>query len=319
MTDNDAILIDAGRHPLSSGHAPAWASGWGQDRDGVFVEISVDDVIQRLRWCPPGRFLMGSPKDEVDRWNDEGPQTEVTFEAGFWLFDTAVSQKLWTAVMGENPSEFKGADRPVEKVRWNDVQTFLERINERRPGLDLRLPSEAEWEYACRAGSATPFEPTVAATHGGEDITSGEVNFDGNHPLDKAVESQYREQTVAVSGAPFRPNKWGLWHMHGNVFEWCADIWSGTHDGADPTGKPRLAESEDESESSRLIRGGSWYDVAGNCRAAVRNGYDPDRPLQRSGFSSCPRSGQHELRQGGRSPLRIRPGGPEKLAALLIA
>ncbi|MCP5089622.1 MAG: formylglycine-generating enzyme family protein, partial [Gammaproteobacteria bacterium] len=150
-----ANIIDTSWHPLSDGYAPEWASEWGHDRFGVFIAFTLDDVTQRLRWIPPGRFRMGSPEDEPGRWSDEGPRHQVTLTEGFWLFDTPCTQALWEGVMGENPSEFKSPERPVEQVSWDDAQGFIERINERIPDLGLSLPSEAQWEHACRARTET--------------------------------------------------------------------------------------------------------------------------------------------------------------------
>ncbi|MEZ5939753.1 MAG: formylglycine-generating enzyme family protein, partial [Planctomycetaceae bacterium] len=145
-------------HPLLEG-PPSWASGWGEDEDfGPFVEIKVGKVKQRLRWIPHGSFLMGSPGDEPykepGRDDDEGPQHEVTITRGFWLFDTPCTQAFYQAVTGENPSYFKSSNRPVEQVSWKDAQKFLEQLNGVIPGLNACLPTEAEWEYACRAGTS---------------------------------------------------------------------------------------------------------------------------------------------------------------------
>ena len=107
------------------------------------------------RWIPPGRFLMGSPEDEEGRVADEGPRHEERIGTGFWLFDTPCTQALWETVMEANPSQFKGPDRPVECVSWDECHEFVRRLNDRFPGLELGLPSEAQWEYACRAGTAT--------------------------------------------------------------------------------------------------------------------------------------------------------------------
>ena len=149
-------------HPLELGHPPAWACGWGEDRYGVFVEVGVADAVQRMRWIAPGRFVMGSPESEVGRYNYEGPQHEVTLTRGFWLADTPCTQALWTAVMGENPSHYEGDEqRPVEQVSWDNCERFFARLEELRPGFAGRFPSEAEWEYACRAGTRT-------ATYGGD-------------------------------------------------------------------------------------------------------------------------------------------------------
>ncbi|NQT12224.1 MAG: formylglycine-generating enzyme family protein, partial [Planctomycetes bacterium] len=156
-----------------SGTPPVWAADWGRDRYGAWATIEIEKtereaasagqdeaarvVVQRLRWMPPGTFLMGSPESEAGRWADEGPQHEVTFTHGFWIFDTPVTQELWRAVTGKNPSHFKGDHRPVETVSWDDVQRFLDRLNERMGGAVFVLPSEAQWEYACRAGTTTAY------------------------------------------------------------------------------------------------------------------------------------------------------------------
>jgi formylglycine-generating enzyme required for sulfatase activity len=252
-----------------------WASSAGRDAHGLWAAFTYRDITQRLRWCPPGRFRMGSPQDEVGRFDNEDPLTEITIAEGFWLFDTVVTQALYEAVMGTNPSRFteNGSSRPVEMVSFEEAETFLSRLNGEIPGLALHLPSEAQWEYACRAGSETPFESTVAATHGGRDITTEEVNYDGNHPLGEAAKGLFRGETIPVKGAPFRPNAWGMWHMHGNVWEWCADLWSNSHDGADPLGKPRL-ESQ-KGLRYRVVRGGSWKGYAMNGRAAIRLRFAP--------------------------------------------
>ncbi|MDA1273469.1 MAG: SUMF1/EgtB/PvdO family nonheme iron enzyme [Verrucomicrobia bacterium] len=144
------------RHPLVTGCPPLWASAWGEDDFGPWVEIVVGDATQRMRWIPPGRFLMGVPKGEEHYdWETVG-QREVTIAAGFWLFDTPCTQGFWEAVMGENPSYFKNGEskrRPVEQVSWDDCRKFLDTVNQRLPGLNLGLPGETQWEYACRAGT----------------------------------------------------------------------------------------------------------------------------------------------------------------------
>ncbi|MBF0371645.1 MAG: formylglycine-generating enzyme family protein, partial [Magnetococcales bacterium] len=134
---------------------PSWADAMGRDRHGLWGEFVVGEARQKLRWIPPGRFTMGSPEDEPGRFDREGPRHEVVIGQGYWLFDTPCTQALWQAVMGENPSKFQTPDRPVEQVSWDDVQEFINRINERVSGLELTLPSESQWEYACRAGSTT--------------------------------------------------------------------------------------------------------------------------------------------------------------------
>lgn len=193
---------------------PAWASRWGSDLFGLYGEFDVAGIHQLMRWIPSGEFLMGSPESEHERFKDEGPQHAVEM-SGFWLADTACTQKLWQAVMGKNPSYFHDdQQQPVEQVSWRDVQDFLSKINESMPSLELTLPTEAQWEYACRAGTTTPFSF-------GENITPEQVNYDGNYPYADGTKGLYRGKTVPVGSLP--PNPWGLYEMHGNVCEWCLD------------------------------------------------------------------------------------------------
>ncbi|MBK4722417.1 SUMF1/EgtB/PvdO family nonheme iron enzyme [Azospirillum sp. YIM DDC1] len=292
-----------------SGIPPAWAENWGWDSFGAWVTFRVATVVQKMRWIAPGRFRMGSPEDEAKRDADEGPQHEVTLTYGFWLFDTACSQALWRAVMDKNPSSFQDDKRrPVEQVSWTDVRGFLKRINRRLPGLSLGLPTEAQWEYACRAGTTTPF------SFGGT-ITPDQVNYDGNHPYRDGPKGLYRNQTVPVGSLP--PNPWGLYEMHGNVWEWCAD---GRRDYTgeavtDPRG-PETADAE------RVLRGGSWFGGAWYVRAAFRNRYAPDARFARFGFRCA--SGQAS-RDGGAEPaapasprLAVRRGVPGMTGATVL-
>ena len=249
--------IDTSWHPLAEGCPPDWASSWGQDRHGVFVEFSLGEVTQRMRWIPPGRFVMGSPEGEPGRWETEGPQHEVTIGQGFWLFDTPCTQALWQAVMGENPSKFKSPDRPVERVSWNDVQKFLTRIDERVPGLGLALPSEAQWEYACRARTAAAPDLDAVAWYS---------------------ENSGRE-THPVGGKAANP--WGLYDMLGNVWEWCADDWHENYEGAPTDGSAWL---EGEAGGRRVLRGGSWDFFARGLRAACRLGDPPGWGIGNRGF-----------------------------------
>ncbi|MER2624354.1 MAG: formylglycine-generating enzyme family protein, partial [Accumulibacter sp.] len=254
-----------------SGQPPSWADDWGTDKYGHWVTFSVENrqgykVTQRMRWIEPGTFLMGSPEDEPERSGAEGPQHSVTISRGFWLWDTACTQALWEAVMGDNPSRFKGAGRPVENVSWNDCQDFLKWLNERRPGLDLGLPTEAQWEYACRAGTTTPFSF-------GDSITSDQVNYDGSYPYLGGNKGQYRQGTVQVASLP--PNPWGLYEMHGNVYEWMQDHAHNNYQGAPTDGS---AWEDRADDAFRVLRGGSWNNGARDVRAAYRY---PNRPAHR--------------------------------------
>jgi formylglycine-generating enzyme len=254
-----------------------WCSAWGEDRKGIWVEFTVrygegkkGKVKQRMRWINPGKYLMGSPKEEKERDDDEVPH-EVHLTKGFWLADTACTQELWEAVMGENPSRFKGPKRPVDSVSWDDCRKFLEKINSSRELKDvsLRLPTEAQWEYACRAGTETPFSF-------GENITPEQVNYDGNLPYAGGKKGNYRQETVDVK--TLSSNTWGLNEMHGNLWEWCND-WYGEYPSGsviDPTGP-------DEGES-RVLRGGSWFNFARDCRSACRA---DSRPGSRNSSIGC--------------------------------
>jgi formylglycine-generating enzyme required for sulfatase activity len=148
---------------------PPWASEWEEDAEwGLAATLNLNGVKQTFRWIQPGTFLMGSPEGEVDRFGNETLH-EVTLSRGYWLADTACTQALWQAVMGENPSFFQDDPaQPVEQVSWEDVQTFLDRLNALVPGLDAGLPSEAQWEYACRAGTTAPFRSAGTSPRAGE-------------------------------------------------------------------------------------------------------------------------------------------------------
>ena len=155
-----------------------------------------------------GTFMMGSPKDEVDRYNHV-TQHRVTLSKDFYMQTTEVTQGQWEAVMGNKPSYFKGTNLPVETVSWNEVQEFISKLNAKDEGT-YRLPSEAEWEYAARAGTETPF-----GIGNGQDLDSSQANVDGNHPYGNGKKGVDREKTTVVGS--FKPNAWGLYDMHGNV------------------------------------------------------------------------------------------------------
>ena len=178
-------------HPLFPPQFPAnWAVEWGEDGFGLFMVLEVKGVQQRFRWLLPGTFLMGSPEGEPERWNGETLH-RVTLSQGFWLADTACTQALWQAVTGENPSSFnEDGNNPVENVSWHDAQAFNLKLNSLFPELAARLPTEAEWEYACRAGTVTPFSF-------GENITPEQVNYNGNHPYNNGPKGLYQGKNRA--------------------------------------------------------------------------------------------------------------------------
>jgi formylglycine-generating enzyme required for sulfatase activity len=256
---------------------PDWATAAGRDRYGLWAAFEVKGVEHRMRWIPPGRFWMGSPREEEGRWEDEGPRHEVELTRGFWLGEVPCTQDLWEAVMGSNPSEFQSPDRPVEQVNWEDCQRFLETVQKQAPALDLRLPTEAEWEYACRGGTTT-------STYAGELEILGERNgplldaiawYGGNSGVDFDLEQGWNTSDWLEKQYPHtkagtrrvgtkRANSWGLYDTLGNVWEWCQDFFGDYSSDLqrDPGGP--------SSGSRRVIRGGSWFDFAQRVRAAVR-------------------------------------------------
>ena len=278
MAEHIVAAMERGREHISR---PAWGSASEADDVGKLLRIRVNNVVQRLRWIEPGEFLMGSPEDEAGRFEDEGPQHRVTISQGFWLADTACTQELWQAVMNENPSAFHdgnsgGLQHPVECVSWDRVQSFLKVITAKLPGYQVTLPTEAEWEYACRAGSKTAFSF-------GETISTDKSNFDGNRPYANGENGEYRGCTLPVT--KLKPNEWGLFQMHGNVCEWCAD---GVRTYEDKTViDPGLADAVNPAklgEAPRALRGGSWYDAPQLVRSASRCDYEPDKFDDYTGF-----------------------------------
>jgi formylglycine-generating enzyme required for sulfatase activity len=226
--------------------------------------FAIADLSLEMLWVKPGTFEMGSPSSEKDRFDDETPHT-VTLTQGFHLGKHEVTQSQWEKVMGSNPSEFKGADRPVEKVSWTDVTSFCgkltasERTAGRLPaGMTYQLPTEAQWEYACRAGTKTAFSF-------GAGLTSGQANISGGPG-----------ETTAVGKYP--ANGWGFHDMHGNVLEWCADWYRDYPTGAarDPVGPA--------DGSDRVSRGGSWGRTADDARSAIRDWDEPADSFISLGF-----------------------------------
>jgi len=284
-------------HPLADGTAPEWASGWGEDRHGPFVELTIAEVTQWLRWVPAGRFQMGSVDDDEVSFEDERPRHWVEITRGFWLFDTPVTQELWEAVMGENPSDFKESEkcrqRPVENVSWDDCQQFFARCSELSPGITLGLPTEAEWEYACRAG-------TTEATYSGAMEILGDCNapildsiawYGGNSGVDWELEGGVdmtgwpaKQYEFAKGGtrvvATREANAWGLYDMLGNVWEWCRDA-SRREYGSESVTDPF---HDGDASAYRVVRGGSWLYDARGVRAAYRNAYSPGLRNYNVGF-----------------------------------
>lgn len=230
---------------------------------------------------PSGSFQMGSTSSEEGRQVTESPQHKVTVSS-FWMGRYEVTQSQWKAVawlpkvkihLDPDPSKFKGANRPVEQVSWYDAVEFCTRLS-KKLGREFRLPSEAEWEYACRAGTATPF-------HFGETLTPKLANYDGNYTYRKGPKGLFRKQTTEV-GSFKVANTYGLYDMHGNVWEWCQDNWHDRYTGNPPTdGTAWLAKNENDYY---VARGGSWNDYPKFCRSASRPYNRPDYSAYDIGF-----------------------------------
>ena len=216
-------------------------------------------VGMKFVWVKPGTFLMGSPKEEKLREDNE-TQHKVTLSKGFYMGVHAVTQEQWMKVMGNNPSNFKGEKNlPVEKLSWDDCQEFVKKLRE-KDKKQYRLPSEAEWEFCCRAGTTTPF-------HFGESISTDQANYVGSAVYGNGKVGVYRAKTTPVGSFP--ANAWGLFDMHGNVWEWCQD-WYGDYphkDIIDPTGP--------EKGTGRVLRGGCWFNNPQDCRSARRHRNEP--------------------------------------------
>jgi formylglycine-generating enzyme required for sulfatase activity len=257
-------------NPYTPNPFPAeWSSDWGQDKLGLWMAFTYKNVRQVFRWIRPNTFLMGSPESEQERLSSE-TQHQVTLTKGYWLAETACTQALWQVVMVDNPARFNDDDnKPVEQVSWDDAQLFIKTINGLIPELNACLPSEAQWEYACRAGTQPPFSF-------GENITPEQVNYDGGYPYLKGEKGLYRKKTVTVKSLAVNP--WGLYEMHGNVWEWCQD-WYGVYP-EDPVIDPIGAMNGDY----RVLRGGSWINYGKLVRSAYRSRGGPSYRFDYFGF-----------------------------------
>jgi len=230
-----------------------------------------NNVKMRLVLIPAGRFMMGSPATEAGRSGNEGPQHEVTISKPFYMGVFEVTQEQYEQIMGVNPSYFKGAKNPVEQVSWDDAVEFCEKLSA-RTGKKVMLPTEAQWEYACRAGTTTAF-------HTGDALKPGQANaaFPSNPGVwDRIMawlgmsSGQNTIQTTPASSFP--PNGFGLYDMHGNVWEWCSDWYGEDYYANSPKTDPRGPDSG----SYRVLRGGGWGLSPLYCRSACRNGGLPD-------------------------------------------
>ncbi|MDZ8136508.1 MAG: SUMF1/EgtB/PvdO family nonheme iron enzyme [Nostoc sp. DedQUE04] len=248
-----------------------------QQRAEFFSENLGNGVVLEMVAIPGGKFLMGSSENEPERSYSESPQHTVTVQP-FFMGKFPVTQSQWTIVaalkkvnidLNPEPSNFKGANRPVEQVSWDHAIEFCARLSN-KTGKTYRLPSEAEWEYACRAGTTTPF-------YFGETITTDLVNYNGNNIYNSGTNGEFRQQTTDVGQFP--PNPFGLFDMHGNIWEWCQDAWHENYNGAPTDGS--LWEGEN---NNRSLRGGSWGDSPVGCRSAFRGNIARESMLGGLGF-----------------------------------
>ena len=250
-----------------------------------FTENLSSEVILDMAAIPGGTFTMGSPANEKDSYDDERPQHQVTVPP-FFLGKYPITQAQWRAIASRtdlklkqdldlNPAHFKDRPdsdrRPVEQVNWYDAIEFCARLS-KLTGREYRLPSEAEWEYACRAGTTTPF-------YFGETITGELANYNASNTYADEPKGEYREETTPVG--QFSPNAFGLYDMHGNVWEWCADTWHDNYDGAPTDGSVWI---ENGNDNRSPLRGGSWCDDPDNCRSASRDSYNRRDNFSNNGF-----------------------------------
>jgi formylglycine-generating enzyme required for sulfatase activity len=245
-------------------------------------------TIEMVR-IPAGEFMMGSPKGEEGEYDDEKPQHKVKVPE-FWMGKFQVTQAQWSTIaklpkinqdLDPAPAHFKGKNLPVERVSWLDAIEFCDRLA-KKTGKAYRLPSEAEWEYACRAGTTTPF-------HFGETILTDLANYDGNQTYRNGVKGEYREKTIEIGSFP--PNSFGLFDMHGNVWEWCADLWHENYQGA-PNDGSVWGDRSLKSDELRVLRGGSWCNHPHYCRSALRDRFQAVNRVRNLGFRLlCPPPG----------------------------
>ena len=303
-TRGDATLVKQVADPPEE-----WTSSIVGQEAGDLRAVEVNGVPFRFRWLPPGTFTMGSSEKEqaevirsytreqvsayVPAYGDEQiaeeltdyalllelpalvlgeTQHEVTLTQGFWMLETEVTQLMWESIMEDNPSEFEGANLPVESVSWEECQEFIAKLNElgvAPAGSRFALPTEAQWEYACRAGTATPF-------FWGDSLNGEKANCNGSTPYGTDGEGKNLKKTSPVGS--YAANPWGLFDMHGNVWEWCEDWFGPYPTGAvvDPCGPARGLV--------RVVRNGGWYNIGQFCRSAHRFGHEADSTSSTGGF-----------------------------------
>lgn len=285
-----ALLLIANAHGQGAGGHQRDAAVRKKATTPRAGEIVTNRIGMQLVYVPAGSFKMGSTDAEVQEvyaqaqrdvgsaakiewFTREQPRHQVTVRSPFYLGRYEVTQTEWQTVMGSNPSQFKGCERcPVEQISWNDAQEFIGKLNAMNDGFTYSLPSEAQWEYACRAGKARQFDF-------GNSLSSAQANFDGQHPYGSAPQGISREKTMPVGSFP--PNAWGLYDMHGNVWEFSSDLWHDNYDGAPNDGS---AWSSNGDPAHRVERGGSWDFHGDALRCAYRFRARPDERVNNNGL-----------------------------------
>ncbi|MEH2398862.1 caspase, EACC1-associated type [Nostoc sp.] len=275
----DLVTVNVQGQPINSSKGGA----------EFFTENLGNGVVLEMVAITDGKFLMGSLESEPERYNSESPQHPVTIQP-FFMGKFPVTQSQWAAVatlpkvnigLNPDPSYFKGVNRPVEQVSWDDAIEFCARLS-KKTEKTYRLPSEAEWEYACRAGTTTPFYfgetiTTDLANYRGTDWDYHGTVYPGNYV--QGPKGEYREQTTDVGKFPANP--FGLFDMHGNIWEWCQDEWHENYNGAPKDGSAWLVDNDSQNW---LLRGGSWGNNPRYCRSAARNFYARDDRYNNVGF-----------------------------------
>jgi formylglycine-generating enzyme required for sulfatase activity len=260
----------------------------GPARSGEADKEISNSIGMKLVRIPAGKFVMGSPATEAEREAGE-EQHEVTITRPFYLGVHTVTQGQFGQVMGKNPSFFGqrnggSSDHPAEQVRWNEAREFCAKLSalpeEMKAGRTYRLPSEAEWEYACRAGTTTPF-------NFGDALSSKQANFNGNFPYGRAEKGPFLHRTAKVGSYP--PNAWGLYDMHGNIYEWCNDWYDSDYYKRSPQENPKGPESGAMPTGFGnnffvVVRGGCWLDEGRACRSARRFRLQQSEPYRWTGF-----------------------------------
>ena len=289
------------RAPQRQQTAEPWRILRWRSRHWAHREQLAEGVALTMLRIPAGSFEMGAPETEAESSDRERPVQRVTL-GEFLLGQTQITQAQWRAVAQwqrlehedrelwpkwldpdpvaklRDPERFRGEQRPVVNVSWHDAMAFCQRLR-LRTGKNYTLPSEAQWEYACRAGTTTPF-------HWGATISTELANYDGREVYGDGEKGEFRQQTKDVASFPANP--WGLHDMHGNVWEWCADHWHGNYKGIPEDGRAWIdEEAKDDPLKRRLLRGGSWDIHPRICRSAYRNGSHPDDRGGGIGFRVC--------------------------------